>query len=81
MENLKIAYYTFNLYNYEYVLPPPHNLPNNITTYYITDNDGTEYEAIENGWQNVIKFTDFVGETNEFKMRVNISYLKSFFIK
>jgi len=81
MENLKIAYYTFNLYQYEVVLSPPHNLPNGITTFYITDNDDTEYEAINNGWNNVIKFTDFVGETDSFKMRVNISYIKSFFYK
>ena len=79
MENLKIAYYTFNLYQYEYVLPPPQNIPSGITTIYVTDNDDTEYGALQNGWDKVIKFTNFVGETDSFKMRVNISYIKTFF--
>ena len=79
MENLKIAYYTFNLYQYEYVLPPPQNIPSGITTIYVTDNDDTEYGALQNGWDKVIKYTNFVGETDSFKMRVNISYIKTFF--
>lgn len=79
MENLKIAYYTFNLYRYEDILPPPTNLPEGVTTFYVTDNEDFEYRAKEQGWDRVINFTNFSGEKDPFKMRVAVSYIKIFF--
>jgi hypothetical protein len=67
-----------NLYNYEKVISPPTNLPNNFVTVYLTDND-TNYElAINLGWEIVKKTEEFLDIDDKFERRKIISYINSF---
>jgi hypothetical protein len=67
-----------NLYNYEKIVPPPSNLPDNFTTVYVTDNDTNTNLAKDLGWGIVKKTEEFLNITDKFGRRKSISYINSF---
>ena len=67
-----------NLYNYEKIIPPPSNLPDNFTTVYVTDNDTNSNLVKELGWDIVKKTEEFLNVTDKFGRRKSIAYINSF---
>ena len=67
-----------NLYNYEKVIPPPTNLPNNFVKVYLTDNEINYELAINLGWDIVKKTEEFLNIDDKFERRKVISYINSF---
>jgi hypothetical protein len=67
-----------NLYNYEKVIPPPPNIPDNFVTVYVTDNDINYKKAKELGWDIVKKTEEFLNITDKFDRRKVIAYINSF---
>lgn len=70
-----------NLYDYEYVIPPPVNLPKNLKTVYITDTDENEKLAISLGWDIVKKTNLFIDRTDKFDRRKSVAFINSFPLK
>lgn len=67
-----------NLFNYEKVIPPPINLPENFQTIYLTDND-INYELAKNlGWGIVKKIEQFLNVEDKFERRKIIAFINSF---
>jgi hypothetical protein len=67
-----------NLYNYEQVIPPPSNLPDNFVSVYVTDNEINSNLAKDLGWDIVKKTEEFLNITDKFGRRKVISYINSF---
>jgi hypothetical protein len=67
-----------NLYNYEQVIPPPLNLPDNFITVYVTDNDTNGNLAKNLGWDYVNITDKFNNVTDLFQKRISIAYINSF---
>lgn len=67
-----------NLYNYEKVVSPPSNLPDNFVTVYVTDNDTNCRLAKDLGWDIVKKTEEFLNVTDKFGRRKVIAYINSF---
>lgn len=76
---MKLAYCSFNLFDYEFVTPPPKNLPEEFVTFYITDCLENANLAKDLGWDYPIIFDEFLNETDKFKKRITVSYVKIFF--
>ena len=67
-----------NLYDYEKVISPPSNIPDNFVTVYVTDNDINYKKAKELGWDIVKKTEEFLNITDKFDRRKVIGYINSF---
>lgn len=67
-----------NLFNYEEVLPPPINIPDDIVTLYLTDNDHNVNLAKGLGWNIVKKTEEFLDIHDKFERRKVISYINAF---
>lgn len=67
-----------NLYNYEQVISPPTNLPKNMLTVYITDNDENINKAKYLGWNICTLTKKFLNETDSYKKRLAIGYINAF---
>jgi hypothetical protein len=67
-----------NLFNYEKVIAPPNNLPNNFDTVYVTDNDTNYNLATKLGWTIVKKTEKFLNITDKFERRKAVMYINSF---
>ena len=67
-----------NLYDYEKVIGPPSNLPNDFVTVYLTDNEINYGLAINLGWDIVKKTEEFLHINDLFERRKVISYINSF---
>jgi hypothetical protein len=72
------VFLVMNLFSYEYVIQPPINLPENMITVYITDNEHYSDLAKSYGW-NIVKITDkFLNISDRFERRVAIGYIKAY---
>jgi hypothetical protein len=78
---MKLAYCSFNLFGYEHITPPPKNLPKEFITFYVTDSVENVNESEKLGWTHGVLFEKFKDETDKFKKRIAVSYLKIFFDK
>jgi hypothetical protein len=67
-----------NLFNYEEVLPPPSNLPEDMVTLYLTDDDHNSNLAKGLGWDIVKKTEEFLDIHDKFERRKIISYINAF---
>jgi len=67
-----------NLFNYEKVIPPPTNLPENFETVYLTDNDNNCDIAKNLGWGIVKKIEQFLNIEDKFERRKIIAFINSF---
>ena len=67
-----------NLYNYELAIEPPKNLPNNMITYYVTDNIEIANKVKSLGWDHVCITDKFLNITDKFEKRKSIAYINSF---
>ncbi len=67
-----------NLFNYEIVISPPNNLPDNFETVYVTDNDVNCDLAKNLGWGIVKKVEDYLHVTDKFQRRQVIGFINSF---
>ena len=67
-----------NFYNYEKVIGPPPNLPNNFVKVYLTDNQINYELAINLGWDIVKKTEEFLHINDLFEKRKVISYINAF---
>lgn len=67
-----------NLYGYEIVIPPPTNLPENLITYYVTDNETDALKAKNLGWNYVYVTKKFLEITDKFERRKSVAYINSF---
>jgi hypothetical protein len=67
-----------NLFNYEKVIPPPTNLPENFQTVYLTDNDINCELAKNLGWGIVKKIEQFLNVEDKFERRKIIAFINSF---
>ena len=67
-----------NLFNYEKVIPPPTNLPENFVTVYLTDNDVNCELAKNLGWKIVKKIEQFLTVQDKFERRKIIAFINSF---
>jgi hypothetical protein len=67
-----------NLFGYERVLPPPKNLPSEVISCYITDNEKNESLAKTLGW-NLVKLTnEFETLTDKLQRRICVAKIKCF---
>lgn len=78
MKTDKNVFLVKNLYNYEKVIGPPSNLPNNFVKVYLTDSQANYELAIKLGWDIVKKTEDFLHITGLFERRKVISYINAF---
>jgi hypothetical protein len=70
-----------NFFNYEKVIPPPENLPKNLKSVYVTDNEENYLLAKNLGW-DIVKKTDlFLNITDKFERRKCVAYINSFPLK
>jgi hypothetical protein len=70
-----------NFFNYEKLISPPKNLPKNLKTVYVTDNENNT-ELLQNlGWEIVKIVKDFIHLTDLFERRKVISYINSYPLK
>lgn len=70
-----------NFFDYEKIIPPPKNLPKNLKTVYVTDNDNNT-ELLQNlGWEIVKIVNDYTHITDLFERRRLISYINSYPLK
>jgi len=76
---MKLAYCSFNLFGYEHITPPPKNLPKEFITFYVTDSVENVNESEKLGWKHGVLFEKFKEETDKFKKRIDVSYLKIYF--
>jgi hypothetical protein len=67
-----------NLYDYEIVISPPKNLPNNMITYYVTDNENNANKAKMLGWDYVHVTTLFLDVIDKFDRRKSAAYINCF---
>lgn len=67
-----------NLFNYEKVIPPPTNLPENFVSVYLTDNDVNCELAKNFGWGIVKKAEQFISVEDKFERRKIIPFINSF---
>jgi len=67
-----------NLFNYEKIIPPPTNLPENFETVYLTDNDVNCDLAKNLGWKIVKKIEQFLAVQDKFERRKIIAFINSF---
>jgi hypothetical protein len=67
-----------NLFNYEKVISPPTNLPENFETVYLTDNDINCELAKNLGWGIVKKIEQFLNVQDKFERRKIIAFINSF---
>jgi len=67
-----------NLFNYEKVIPPPTNLPENFQTVYLTDNEINCELAKNLGWGIVKKIEQFLNVEDKFERRKIIAFINSF---
>lgn len=75
---MKIAFLTFNFFDYEYVHPVPKGVPEYMETVYLTDTIINTNLAIESGWQSVFCVRDFVHITDNFEKRRAVGAIKAF---
>jgi hypothetical protein len=76
--NDKNIFLVKNLFNYEKVIAPPINLPENFETVYVTDNDVNCEIAKNLGWGIVKKTEGFLGVEDKFERRKIIAFINSF---
>lgn len=67
-----------NLYDYEKVISPPNNLPDNFISYYITDNEKNAITAKNLGWDYVSITDKFLDVADKFSRRKSIAFINSF---
>jgi hypothetical protein len=77
MEN-KNVFLVKNLFNYEKVIAPPSNLPEDFESIYVTDNDANCVLAKNLGWNIVKKIEQFLGVEDKFERRKIIAFINSF---
>lgn len=70
-----------NLFNYEMVISPPKNLPKNLKSVYLTDNEENATLAKKLGWDIVKKTNLFLDIQCKFERRKCIGYINSFPLK
>ncbi len=75
---MKIAFMTFNFFDYEYVLPVPKGVPEYMETVYLTDTIENAGLAVEAGWKEVFCVRDFVHIADNFGKRRAIGAIKTF---
>lgn len=69
--------FTKNLFGYELIIPPPNNLPDDMFTIYLTDNNTNKDVALSMGWNEVIVTDEFSHITDNFNKRFSIGYINS----
>ena len=70
-----------NFFSYEKVVAPPINLPKNLISVYVTDNEENYLLAKELGW-DIVKKTDlFLDVYDNFERRKCVAFINSFPIK
>lgn len=67
-----------NLYDYETVISPPKNLPDDFITYYVTDSEMNSLAAKNLGWDYVHITDKFLDITDKFNRRKSIAFINSF---
>lgn len=70
-----------NFFNYEKVVAPPINLPKNLISVYVTDNDQNYLLAKNLGWDIVKKTNLFLNITDKFERRKCVAYINSYPLK
>jgi hypothetical protein len=70
--------FTKNLFGYEMIISPPNNLPEDMFTIYLTDNNSNKDIALSMGWNEVIVTDEFSHITDNFNKRFSIGYINSY---
>ena len=78
MKQNKNIFLVKNLFEYEKVISPPSNLPNNFETVYVTDNELNGELAKNLGWSHIHITDKFNNVTDLFEKRISVSYINSF---
>lgn len=75
---MKIAFVTFNFFDYEHILPVPKGVPEYMDTIYLTDTEQNKDSALKAGWQNAFVIKDFVSVEDSFGKRKVIGAIKAY---
>jgi len=78
MSNIKKLFLVKNLFNYEQIISPPKNLPDDFDTLYVTDSDEIAFSAKTLGWSQTYVTKKFIGVTDLFLKRVSVAYINCF---
>ena len=75
---MKVCFLFKNLFNYDTVLPPPINIPKNIDTIYLTDNEKTQNDALSKGWKFSYVTEKFLNNVTSIEKRNAIAYINCY---
>jgi hypothetical protein len=70
-----------NFFNYEKIIPPPKNLPENLITVYVTDSDKNAETAKSLGWEITKVLKDHINITDSFEKRKLIGFINAYPLK
>lgn len=73
MENSKNVFMVKNFFNYEKIISPPINLPDNLITVYVTDSIQNSLEAKNLGWDYTFVSDEGKNITDKFKRRIFVA--------
>lgn len=75
---MKIAFATFNFFDYEHIHPVPKGVPEYMDTVYLTDAERNKDLALKAGWQNVFVIKNFISVEDNFGKRKAIGAIKAY---
>lgn len=78
MSNTNKIFLVKNFFNYEKILPVPSDLPTELITVYLTDNDETAKIAKEIGWDYSVVNKDYLNITDSMEIRKVIAKINSY---
>jgi hypothetical protein len=75
---MRQAFLVKNLYNYEKVIAPPRNLPDKMTTVYVTDTKENAQLALSLGWNIVKQVSQFKDKHDPLSRRESIAFINCY---
>ena len=75
---MKIAFLTFNFFDYEHIHPVPKGVPEYMETVYLTDTERNKDLALKAGWQKAFVIKNFISREDGFEKRKAIGAIKAY---
>ena len=75
---MKIAFATYNFFDYEHIHPVPVGVPEYMETVYLTDTERNKDLALKAGWQNAFVIKNFISVEDNLGKRKAIGAIKAY---
>ena len=75
---MKVCFLFKNLFNYDTIVSPPKNMPKNIDTIYLTDNEKNKNDALSKGWKYSYVTEKFLNSISNIEKRNAIAYINCY---